>query len=780
MKIRYRFHRMRYFLGLMAGICLLFGSFCAVGQSKVGIGDWQVHVPYRLGKAVAEAGDKVYCATEQGLFYFDKEFNTTETLTKVDGLKEQRINAIRYDEATNTLVIGYANTNIDLLRGNRIINISDIFRKSITGEKSVNHIYIHNKLAYISCSFGVVVLDLVKLEIKDTYSSLGPAGQVVNAQATTTFGDSIYIATDRGILAAKYTGSSNLLDFNNWKNINAGIPAQARVTSLVAFNGKVYAGTAAQGLYARGGQVWQQVPVNSVNSIVSLTTGGSYLVAATPAGVLLLNQNGQPELVTNALLQQPREAIAGAGNMLWVADGLQGLVKLELTGANAVVYTPNGPFSNNSFRMYATNGRVYGLSGGYDEFYEQRGRYDGFYVYANSAWQNYNSTLYPDRADYPGVNDVVGAVYNPVTDKMYFASYGSGLLEWGGLGNYTLYNGLNSPLLTAVPDGSDKTQYIRITDLAVDAEGNVWVVNRNQKANGPGLHVLRKDNTWQSFAVPNRVDWSAMDRILIDDYDQKWLSISRRQTIENGLYVFDDETMQSRYLSIGEGSGGLPSGDIYAMAKDLNGEIWIGTGNGVAVYFNPGDVFSAQSFDAHIPIINRRPLLDGQGVRSIAVDGANRKWMATDNGLWLFSPDGDEQIYHFTTRNSPLPSDKVLSVAVEHQSGEVFIATDAGIASFRAGATVTEGTPDCATVFPNPVRSDFSGLIGISGLPNNASVRITDIAGTLVYKTQATGGTLTWDARSYNGKRVKAGVYLVMSADRDGTQSCISKIAILE
>jgi hypothetical protein len=216
------------------------------------------------------------------------------------------------------------------------------------------------------------------------------------------------------------------------------------------------------------------------------------------------------------------------------------------------------------------------------------------------------------------------------------------------------------------------------------------------------------------------------------------------------------------------------------MAKDLNGDIWVGTANGVGVYYNPGFLFESQPYEAHLPIIDRRPLLSGQTVRSIAVDGANRKWMGTDNGLWLFSPDGDALLHHFTARNSPLPSDKVLSVAVQHQSGEVFVVTEAGVASYRSGATITEGKPECAVIYPNPVRRDYTGLVGVSGLPNNADVRITDISGTLVYKTRATGGTLAWDARDYNGKRVKAGVYLVMSSDAEGSQTCISKIAVLE
>jgi hypothetical protein len=173
------------------------------------------------------------------------------------------------------------------------------------------------------------------------------------------------------------------------------------------------------------------------------------------------------------------------------------------------------------------------------------------------------------------------------------------------------------------------------------------------------------------------------------------------------------------------------------------------------------------------------PLLYTEVVKAIAVDGGNRKWFGTDNGLWLFSEDGDEALQHFTTANSPLPSNKILDVAVHDRTGEVFVATEGGLVSYRGSATVTEGKPDCAKVYPNPVRSDYSGPVGISGLSNNAEVKITDVTGTLVYQTRATGGSVVWNLADYNGRRVQSGVYLVMTSDAQGQNGCIAKVAVL-
>ncbi|RIJ36671.1 type IX secretion system anionic LPS delivery protein PorZ [Pontibacter oryzae] len=756
---------------------MLCGNFAAVqAQSQVPIGGWQVHVPYQRGKAVALAGDLVYVAAEQGLFYYDKEFNTTEALTKVDGLSEQQISDIAYDETTRTLVIAYQSTKVDLLRDNKVYSITDIFRKSIPGEKKINSLYIHNKLAYLSCSFGIVVLDLQKREVKDTYSNLGPNGEAISATATAILQGKVYAATNYGILSAPVSGA-NLQDFQSWSNQSKGLPGTTEISGLAVFQEQLYCSTP-NAVYTLQNGKWQNTLLASGSVVQSIHATPAALSITTTTGLTVLDAKGQKHTVAHPLLAQPRKAAAETDGSLWVADNSKGLVKASFLSGQATAHAPNGPYASNSFGVYTYGGAVYVLSGGYNESYLQSGITDGFYKYENGTWQNFNRELNPASA-VGGAQDLVSAVYNPVTKKLYFGSYHTGLIEWESPEQGKVYNGLNSPLLSAAGP-STQTDYVRVTDVDVDAEGNVWAVNRNQQTAAPGLFKLQPDGTWQSYTLPNLVDGSNLTYIVIDDFGQKWLSIARRRNSRSGVVVYDDVQNRLRILSTGDRNGGLPDGMVYSMAKDLNGDIWVGTASGVGVYYNPAFAFDSNPYDARIPIIDGRPLLAGQTVRSIAVDGANRKWMGTDNGLWLFGPDGDKLIHHFTAQNSPLPSDKVYAVGVEHQSGEVFVATEAGVASFRSDATRTEGKPACAMVFPNPVQRDFTGQVGISGLPNHANVRITDVAGNLVYKAKATGGTLAWNARDYNGNRVKAGVYLVLSASEDGNQTCITKIAVLE
>ncbi|WP_162427807.1 type IX secretion system anionic LPS delivery protein PorZ [Pontibacter pudoricolor] len=746
-------------------LLLLFGLVQAyTGVAQVPVGAWQLHVPYRQAKAVTIAHNKVYIVAEQGLFYYDKEFSSTRAITKADGLREQQISAIAYDNPSQTLVLAYNNTYVDLLHGNTFHTISDIFRKNLPGEKKINHIYSFNHTAYLATTFGVVVLDITKKEIRDTYSNLGPNGEQLNILASTIHNGNLYLATSTGVIVGKLNGP-NLQDFRNWQHVGNGPPQT--ITSVVTFNDAVYAGTSA-GLFRLEDTTWQTKTITQ--SVQSLQATTEYLTITTPQKVLLLNKNQTITDLTDPLMQAPKDAVVD-GDVVWVADARAGLVQKTIVGGAAQVFTPSGPYAGNAFKLKTEAGKLFAFGVNYTDNYNPTANTNGFSIFENYSWQSYNSFI--DAAFPDEVQDIVDGVYDAATGKLYLASLKQGLIVWDGK-NYTIYNNTNSPLQSSLANPENTP----VTSLARDVDGTIWLVNPSRRAVVPSVFSLSPDGEMRGYSLHNVADGTTIEQIQIDDNGYKWLTGDKDYNV--GIIVFDEKQLRIRRLGAGAGVGNLPSGAVYSLAKDANGDIWVGTSKGVAVFYNPFSVFESWPYDAHLPIIDRRPLLDGQHVLSIAIDGANRKWMGTDNGLWLFGPDGDELVHHFTTTNSPLPSNVVHSVAVEHKTGNVFVATAAGIASYRAGATITEGTPDCAIVFPNPVKKSFTGLVAISNLPNNAEVHITDISGMLVYKTMATGGTATWNVRDYNGNRAKAGVYLVLSSDADGKQTCISKIAVLQ
>lgn len=758
-------------LYLFSVLCLSWGG--ALAQRVAGIGTWQLHIPYTQGRAVAEAGDRVYLAAEQALFYYDKAFNSVQPVTRLDGLSEQQLSTIGYDAGTGTLVVAYANGNIDLLQQHRLTNLPGLLRRTGYGDKSIHHIRVHNKTAYLSTAFGLVEVDLARQEIKDTYANLGPTGENITVLGSAIRNETLYLMSSREVRQANRL-SSNLKDFRSWQPVNAPLPDNVQLTAIATFQENLYLGTAAHGLLVLQNGTWERVAATGAFSIKSITSSETGLAVATEKGVLLLDKQANATNLTDPLMPAPAMAVRDGQGGVWVADQHSGLVLLGAPGRATRVFAPDGPATGNSFRVQAGAGAVHVLSGGYDSNFQAYQRADGYYTYRDRAWRNTSPVLV--QASQTVLRDVVDAVYNPVTQKLYLATFGQGLLVQQDGAADILYTSANSTLVSTRPGA----EQVRLTDVAADAAGNVWMINRHQTLGAPGLHVLRPDGAWQGFAIPGIAENGRLERLAIDGNGYKWASVSQNANVRTGLVVFDETKQQVRLLRTGAGNGNLPSGAVHSITTDMQGDIWVGTGSGIAVYHGTGAVFGSQVYDARIPVIDGHPLLGGHQVHDIAVDGANRKWVATDNGLWLFSPTGDELLQHFTVRNSPLPNDSILSVAVEHKAGDVFVVTKAGVASYRAGATVTEGKPDCAQVYPNPVRPGYSGLIGVSGLPNNADVRITDINGTLVYQAKATGGTLAWDGRGYNGRRVRAGVYLVLAADAEARQTCITKIAVLE
>ena len=244
----------------------------------------------------------------------------------------------------------------------------------------------------------------------------------------------------------------------------------------------------------------------------------------------------------------------------------------------------------------------------------------------------------------------------------------------------------------------------------------------------------------------------------------------------NGLLVFNEGSFTNpaddkwKLFRSGAGLGGLPSNDVECLAKDKSGFIWVGTSDGIAVIQCPQEAFTS-SCEAVLPVIKEGAfanyLFKGQEVRSIAVDGADRKWVATSSGVWLVSRDGDKVLVNFTEQNSPLLSNDVRRITINGSTGEVFIATAKGLISYRAGATEHDETKSNVLVYPNPVPPGFNGMIGIKGLPENAIIKITEAAGRLVYQTRSLGGQAVWNGRDYKGAKAATGVYLVIAVDEE-------------
>jgi hypothetical protein len=372
-------------------------------------------------------------------------------------------------------------------------------------------------------------------------------------------------------------------------------------------------------------------------------------------------------------------------------------------------------------------------------------------------------------------------------EQAYVGSFGKGLIEIRGdtVRKIWDFNNMDEHSLNVGSYGSDTT-FIAVSGLNFDLNGNLWIVN---PLNTSPVSVLTEDGSWRDFTFGNELSGNLKLSDIIPSFrtNQKWIIRPR-----NGILVFDDggtplntNDDQAKSLSDSPGTGNLPSLHVGAIAEDLDGEIWIGTEKGPAVFYSPSSIFTGNNFDCRQILIeqdgNVQILLETESIRAIAIDGGNRKWIGTSsNGIFLISPDGTETIHHFTSENSPLLNNTIYSIALDHLTGEVFIGTELGICSFRSDALAPYNPVEELLVYPNPVRQDYSGPIAISGMATNSTVKITDAKGNLVNQLISEGGQAIWNATDFNGERVNTGVYFIFASSQDGKEKANGKVLIIK
>jgi hypothetical protein len=724
--------------------CSLFTLFI-VHCAKAQPGTWHSHPSFLSTQTVAAVQNKIYCASENGFFYFDPTASETARLSRDDGFSETGISQLFYLADQKRLLIGYRSGTIDLLSVTDsgepgILSTITLIRDAtqIQGSKRINQLTRTGNDAYLACDFGIVVLDVVKSEVRDTYRNIGPNGTPVTVFATALANDSIYASTSSGLLAARFAPTVNLAFFGSWKTVS--LPPGTSVQSVVGIANRLYAAIPGQGVAERQGGRW--TIIKSLPTITGLLQTTTEWIATAPDQL----QRASGVLLQNALLGEPKEIVEAAGSF-WVADSLAGL--LRITGTVVQPVSPDGPASDVFQRLAAGHSaQILALPGGFSDDLKPLRRRRGFDQFQNGRWQNFLGSSLP--------TDFVTAAYNPTDQRTYLGSFGGGL--WA-------YDNQNSPEVVNRVLGN-------ISSLAVDPDGEVWLATPTLDFGKAAIQVRRKTGQFESF-TPNRAD---IQQLIIDDNGFLWMRLSAYNG--GGMQVFDPKTNRTRLLYDQSGEGNLPDRNVRSLIKDRDGLIWVGTDNGVAVFDNPSAVFTG-TINSYQPVFDRRRLLSGESVTALAVDGGNRKWIGTGNGIYLFNEDGTVLVNSFTSDNSPLPSSRITDIAIEPTTGEVFIATPNGLVSYGGTASEPAAVFSGITIFPNPVRPDFGGLVSIRGLVENTVVKIMDAGGQLVYETRSQGGTATWNLRDYRGRSAETGVYFVFAIAPDGKEGLAGKLAVV-
>ena len=750
-------------------------------SQNTGLGAWVEHVSFRSLSSITQAGNLIYAGGEQGIIIFDTEERELETLTRQKGLNDVNIVALEYYAKRNLVVVGYQNGNIDIIAqgGSDITNVTDILRSNLfLGRRRLNHIKIHNNIAYISMGFGVVTFNLDNFLFPETII-LGPGGSQIEVFETDIdeANGFIYAATEEGVFRASL--SSNLSFFQNWQRIEALGTRPYNIVTV--WNNEVFVnrftGVNNDTIYRlkEGNWSWFEEAVIFKNKQIRNSNG--ILLIVNDFSIKGYNQNmgliynlepsnqGRPNF-------QPVAAVREANrSWLWIASAQEAIYEIMPEGW-LINLVPEGPFNNQSFRLHYGDQKLWIAPGAYNATFGPTFNRDGLFYYQDFRWKHLKSSSLNNLTDFVFVKTDPNK-----PNRIYASSWNEGIavIEDTSMVEFWDENTTDGGLVGV---SSTSQGQVRAAQMDFDSKGNIWIAT---SLNDNPLSMKKPDGTWESFsvgAVSNSTNH--ITHLMVSENDLIWM-IPRNRGL-GVAQLTSSGTLEVRPLNQNPGTGNLPSNSVLSIAEDQDGAIWIGTTAGVGVIYTPRFVFEPnRNFDARRITFEEdgvvQALLASQSVTAIVVDGANKKWFGTENsGVFYTSADGREQIFNFNSSNSPLPSNNILDISIDKETGMVYFATDRGTVAYQGAATQGNETFENTYAYPNPVRPEYDGPIFIRGLVTGAFVKITDVSGNLVFETRAEGGQAIWDGRSFRGDQVQSGVYLAFMSDDLGFNKQVAKI----
>ena len=722
-------------------------------QTAVPIGTWRTHFSYQRVNHLAVTPERVYAAAANGLFSVSRADGSIRILSKHDGFTDVGVVALAYEPVLRALMLAYRSGRIDVLVDGEVRTFDLLQRASAQEIELIYDIHWHGSTAFVSTSQGVRVLTLSPdgVRIEASYTRLSAMGDPLAIYQATTSSDSIFLATNEGVIANALATNVNRQDFGTWRRVPPPSASPLGDVRHVAYQaGTLYAAYDGVGLFQWRGGRWEPTELLTTRPFRALRSTPDALVAITDEQVFALNGGVEAVVGSNDGFI-PQDADTDPADEYWIADQNRGL--LRLSGTTLTAFSPNGPVSDDLPTIRWVHDRLMALDASPT---------DELSTFAQGQWTTYGLPAASVR--------LLDVAFEPSTRTYYLATFGQGLVRWDGEQQFS-----------AVPPPGNPTDTVNLTALAF-WEGKFWAGRFGETASL--LTYSPDQSAWQAVSDPT-LEAAYPRRLAVDRNGSVWMvtggSVRAEQfgPVVSGtnVLIFNESIDEVQSVVSNINLADLPGKFITDLVVDRNGLVWVGGDQGVAYFPNPGRVFSDVLLVR--PVFERQFLLRDEYVTCLAVDGGNRKWVGSRNGLWLFSETGEELVHRFTQENSPLTSDVVLDIAINPSDGEVFVTTDRGLVSYRGGATAGNTAHQSVEVFPNPVPSSFGGTVGIRGLAQDATVKITTVSGALVRELRAQGGTATWDTRNQAGQTVNTGVYLIFSATADGEETYVGKLAVI-
>lgn len=723
----------------IVSLCVILSGLWSPGQ-EIPVGEWRSHMSYGQAKILEHTGSRLFCAVENGLFSLDLETGSFSRHTKEAGFSDVNVSSMDFNTSAEMLLIGYSSGLLDVLSSNGDIStIRTLFEAPIVANKAIKNMVSNEDRAYLATDFGVIELDLQNLALRDNFRNIGPEGQEVQVKEMLLKTDSLYIITNEGIQAGSL--NDNLLDFNQWTFFEE---TSAGFDNLVEWEGTIYSLNNGTDLWRFNGSEWISTGISGSGESVGLLAEESGLLVVTNTSIERLLPD-QLVLVTDPFMVSARDLVV-IDDEFWVADAENGL--LRTNGSSTEQLVPAGPLNDFPTRMKFAVGKIFFLFGPSPSDFTGGSDNLGYSVFEAGIWSNETIEGFSNLSDVSSIGD-----------NLYFTSIGGGIFDaQKGL----ILDETNSDLVVSTSSGE-----VELT--AIDEhDGSLWIAAYDSDT--PVYH-LTIDGILRSY-TSSQVGSSYLLDIDIAANGQLWM---RRGPSPSGIAIYGPLDGQSRTMTSADG---LPSSVVNGLDIGASDRAWMATSAGPGSY--SGASFPFNDFGVTQPIFENSRLLENENLNDVILDGGDRVWMASDQGVYVFDNTATELVHRFTAENSPLPSDTVFSMSYNPESGEVFFSTTRGVASYRSASSFAETYhAETIDVFPNPVPPGYSGMVGIKGLARNATLKITDSQGRLVRQIQASGGSAGWDLRNHRGSLVATGVYLIFSSSEDGEETHVGKVAVI-
>lgn len=750
-------------------------------QEKLGIGQWDDYLPYKRGKWVTQSKDQIYYATNEAVIGISIAEATPTYIGKLQGLNDVGVDLVEYDTLTNQLIVVYNNSNIDLYHPLETYNLPDIKEtNNIVGSKKINDVHIYNKKStFLSTGFGIVELNLDQKDFGSTIITEAVVNDMTSMDST------IYAATDKGLFSIVAAKGVNIADFSQWQRYGAsdGLPEDYQADHVEVVGRNIYLVINDELLIKKPDAPFTYVDSDLLTQdVLYINKGNKKLIIGTgssdPTGkILTMDLNDNIQVVVDECTNYPLYTIEQGEGRYWVADLWDGY-RLSVNN-NCFQLAYDTPKNANISDVAIRDQNLYIATGGVDveNGYRLLVNNSGMYRYDGKNWKIYDANTLPLMREEEFIN-VFQVELHPTKDLLYMGSYYEGIIELNLETEETRYfDDSNSALGGIIGD----LQRQRVSGMVFDKDKNLWI---NNFGAAKPLVAMDEEGNWFSFSTRNN---TFLADCIVDKNGYIWSVItsgSGGALVYNANGTLSDPTDDQQYVL--RPSNTEMTGQVNCITSDLDGKVWVGTTKGPVIFNSSSEIFEGKE-KGSVKVVTqdgiRGRLLINEDIRSIAIDGGNRIWFGTRNGIFVQSPTGQDQIAHFTSENSPLFSNVVKELKFDAKSGKMYIGTDFGLQVYR---TETEGARKVhgplVYAFPNPVRDTYFGDIYIKGLARDANVKITDLSGTLVSETTANGGLAKWDGKDLKGRDVVSGVYLVFSTSNvfnEDPDTYVTKILVV-